>query len=214
MAGEWVGPDFAALNVPWLAVLAAGVLALLPGAALAGWAAMTPARATRFLLGLVGLCIVAAPPVLLSGALLALVPADVVDTRLLRLAAIAVLEAALVTPLLARLAYPGLAAAWREHGRSLQSSGASRWRALPLLWRLNARGLGVAWIASIARVLAELGTLLLVAERLPVETRVMLEALGTNQPALLGLRLLAAAAVLGTVAVWRGANGKGSTSFS
>lgn len=205
MPDDLFGPGFAALNVPWLAVLAAGVLALPPGALLAGWAATTERRGRRFLLGTLGLCIVAAPPVLLSGAVLALVPPDVADTRLLRLAVIAVLEAVLVTPLLAFLAYPGLAATWRTHGRGLQSAGMSRWRALPILWRLGARALGVAWIASIARVLAELGALLLVADRLPFEARTMLEALGTETPALLGLRLLAAASVLGAVAVWRGA---------
>lgn len=162
------------LAIPLL--LAAAYVASLAGRLLAAWLAIAEFRSGRWVGLVLGVCSVM-PPVIFSVGVFKAMPLDLLDTRWARLGVLFGVEAVLVIPLAALVAYPGLVAAWATHGRALQSAGAGRWQAVRLLLRLGRPASELAWGIGYLRIALELGALLLLADRLDPAVRALPAAL-------------------------------------
>lgn len=92
-------------------------------------------------------------------------------------AAMVVAQAVLALPIVAVLAHRALRSGWRRFGPDLQACGASRWRALPELLRLQRRALATAILAGFGRSISEVGAILIVGGNIDGFTRSMTTAI-------------------------------------
>ena len=98
MPGSLFGGDLTAMLVALMLVLAAALVASVPGRLLAAWLAMAEFRSGQWVGILLGSCS-AMPPVIFSVKLFQSMPLDLLDTRLPRLSVLLGVEAVLVIPL-------------------------------------------------------------------------------------------------------------------
>ena len=187
------------LRVSLLAVVAATLLALPFGAALA--VAQFPGRAVivivlNALLGLPAVVVGLAVYLLLSRA----GPLGSMGL-LFTPAAMVVAQAVLIFPLIAALALQAVADAWREYQEQLQSLGAGAFHAsLALLHDLRFSLVTIV-LAAFGRAIAEVGAVMIVGGNIDGVTRVMTTAIALETskgdlPLALGLGLVLLAIVL------------------
>ena len=82
-------------------------------------------------------------------------------------------QTVLATPIIAALGHRAIEGRWREFGRALQSSGASRVAALPHLIRMAWGGIATALLAGFGRTVSEVGAVLIVGGNIAGVTRTM-----------------------------------------
>ncbi len=82
-------------------------------------------------------------------------------------------QTVLATPIVAALAHRAIEGRWRRYGPTMQAAGASRWRALPHLVRMAARGVATAVLAGFGRTVSEVGAVLVVGGNIAGFTRTM-----------------------------------------
>jgi len=181
------------LTVSLSASLAAAVIGLPAGAALAVW--RFPGRrllivAINSLLGL--------PPAVVGLALYLLLsrsgPLGVFEL-LFTPSAMIIAQAVLALPIVTALSHRAVEELWAAYGDALTDLGANRWRAVPALLAMGRRSMLTAVLAGFGRTMSEVGAIIVVGGNIAGYTRTMtttivLETSRGDLPLALGLGLV------------------------
>ncbi len=118
-------------------------------------------------------------------------------------------QTVLTLPIIIALSHRACEAIWGQHGDSLLVTGASRLRALPVVFAMARIGLITAFIAAFGRAIAEVGAIIVVGGNIRSYTRTMTTAIAleTSRGDLalalgLGLILISISLMISSAALW------------
>jgi len=159
------------LAVSLTAVVAASVIGLPAGAALAVFRFRFRAGAVIAVNALLGL-----PPVVVGLAVYLLLsrPGPLGPLGLLFTPTAMILaQTVLVAPIVTALVHRAVEELWREYGDALLADGASRLRAIPLLLSIGRASLVTAFLSGFGRAISEVGAIIVVGGNIANVTRTM-----------------------------------------
>ena len=87
--------------------------------------------------------------------------------------AMVIAQAILVTPIVTALTHRAMAELWRDYGDALQTDGASRLRAMPVLLSIGRAALVTAFLTGFGRAISEVGAIIVVGGNIARVTRTM-----------------------------------------
>jgi tungstate transport system permease protein len=189
--------------------LSASLVALVIGAPLGAWLAITKFRGRQIVIVLTN-ALLGLPPVVVGLALYLLLsrsgplgPAGLLFTP----TAMIVAQTLLATPIVVALVHRPSTLLWAEYADLAHTDGLSRSRSIALLFALGRGSLLTAFLAAFGRAIAEVGAIIIVGGNIRGYTRTMTTAIaletskGDLQLALgLGLILLTLSVAVSTVA--------------
>src|SRR5690242_7815058 len=76
--------------------------------------------------------------------------------------AMIVAQSVLTTPIITALIHRAMEDVWRDYGDALQSDGATRFRALPILLSIGRASIVTAFLAAFGRAISEVGAIIVV----------------------------------------------------
>jgi tungstate transport system permease protein len=189
--------------------LAASIVAVLIGAPLGAWLAITRFRGRQAIIVLTN-ALLGLPPVVVGLALYLLLSRSgpLGSTGLLFTpTAMVIAQTLLATPIVTALVHRPSTLLWAEYGDLARTDGLSAARSVGLLLSLGRASLLTAFLAGFGRAIAEVGAIIIVGGNIRGFTRTMTTAIALNTStgdlplALgLGLILLALSLVVSTVA--------------
>ncbi|WOH79824.1 ABC transporter permease [Bradyrhizobium sp. BEA-2-5] len=189
--------------------LLASLLALLIGAPIGGWLAISRFRGRQVVIVLANACL-GLPPVVVGLALYLLLSrsgplgfAGLLFTP----TAMVVAQVILATPIVVALVHRPVALLWAEYADLIRTDGLSRLRSLALVFSLGRASLLTAFLAAFGRAIAEVGAIIIVGGNISGYTRTMTTAIAleTSKGELalglgLGVILLALSVSVSTIA--------------
>jgi tungstate transport system permease protein len=189
--------------------LLASLLALLIGAPIGGWLAISRFRGRQAVIVLANACL-GLPPVVVGLGLYLLLSrsgplgfAGLLFTPTAMVAA----QVILATPIVVALVHRPVALLWAEYADLIRTDGLSRLRSLALVFSLGRTSLLTAFLAAFGRAIAEVGAIIIVGGNISGYTRTMTTAIAleTSKGELalglgLGMILLALSISVSTIA--------------
>ncbi|MFB9264454.1 ABC transporter permease [Bradyrhizobium erythrophlei] len=189
--------------------LSASVLALVIGAPLGGWLAISKFRGRQAVIVLANACLGLPPVVVGLGLYLLLSRSGPLGFAglLFTPTAMIVAQVILATPIVVALVHRPATLLWAEYADLVRIDGLSRLRSLALLSSLGRASLLTAFLAAFGRAIAEVGAIIIVGGNISGYTRTMTTAIAleTSKGDLalglgLGLILLALSVGVSTIA--------------
>ncbi|MCC8968018.1 ABC transporter permease [Bradyrhizobium sp. Pear76] len=188
--------------------LLASLLALLIGAPIGGWLAISRFRGRQVVIVLANACLGLPPVVVGLGLYLLLSRSGPLGFAglLFTPTAMVVAQVILATPVVALVHRP-VALLWTEYADLIRTDGLSRLRSLALVFSLGRASLLTAFLAAFGRAIAEVGAIIIVGGNISGYTRTMTTAIAleTSKGELalglgLGVILLALSVSVSTIA--------------
>lgn len=159
--------------------LLASLLALLIGAPIGGWLAISRFRGRQVVIVLANACL-GLPPVVVGLGLYVLLSrtgplgfAGLLFTP----TAMVVAQVILATPIVVALVHRPVALLWAEYADLIRTDGLSRLRSLALVFSLGRASLLTAFLAAFGRAIAEVGAIIIVGGNISGYTRTMTTAI-------------------------------------
>ncbi|TWB92108.1 tungstate transport system permease protein [Bradyrhizobium macuxiense] len=189
--------------------LLASLLALLIGAPIGGWLAISRFRGRQAVIVLANACLGLPPVVVGLGLYLLLSRSGPLGSAglLFTPTAMVVAQVILATPIVVALVHRPIALLWAEYADLIRTDGLSRLRSLALVFSLGRASLLTAFLAAFGRAIAEVGAIIIVGGNISGYTRTMTTAIAleTSKGELalglgLGVILLALSVSVSTVA--------------
>ncbi|MGN1287743.1 ABC transporter permease [Bradyrhizobium sp. NAS96.2] len=189
--------------------LLASLLALLIGAPIGGWLAISRFRGRQVVIVLANACLGLPPVVVGLGLYLLLSRSGPLGSAglLFTPTAMVVAQVILATPIVVALVHRPIALLWAEYADLIRTDGLSRLRSLALVFSLGRASLLTAFLAAFGRAIAEVGAIIIVGGNISGYTRTMTTAIAleTSKGELalglgLGVILLALSVSVSTVA--------------
>lgn len=189
--------------------LVASLLALLIGAPIGGWLAISRFRGRQVVIVLANACLGLPPVVVGLGLYLLLSRSGPLGFAglLFTPAAMVVAQVILATPIVVALVHRPVALLWAEYADLIRTDGLSRLRSLALVFSLGRTSLLTAFLAAFGRAIAEVGAIIIVGGNISGYTRTMTTAIAleTSKGELalglgLGMILLALSVSVSTIA--------------
>ncbi|UGY16542.1 ABC transporter permease [Bradyrhizobium septentrionale] len=189
--------------------LLASLLALLIGAPIGGWLAISRFRGRQVVIVLANACLGLPPVVVGLGLYLLLSRSGPLGFAglLFTPTAMVVAQVILATPIVVALVHRPVALLWAEYADLIRTDGLSRLRSLALLFSLGSASLLTAFLAAFGRAIAEVGAIIIVGGNISGYTRTMTTAIAleTSKGELalglgLGVILLALSVSVSTIA--------------
>ncbi|WP_338691317.1 MULTISPECIES: ABC transporter permease [unclassified Bradyrhizobium] len=189
--------------------LLASLLALLIGAPIGGWLAISRFRGRQVVIVLANACLGLPPVVVGLGLYLLLSRSGPLGFAglLFTPTAMVVAQVILATPIVVALVHRPVALLWAEYADLIRTDGLSRLRSLVLLFSLGSASLLTAFLAAFGRAIAEVGAIIIVGGNISGYTRTMTTAIAleTSKGELalglgLGVILLALSVSVSTIA--------------
>ncbi|MCC8982056.1 ABC transporter permease [Bradyrhizobium acaciae] len=189
--------------------LLASLLALLIGAPIGGWLAISRFRGRQVVIVLANACLGLPPVVVGLGLYLLLSRSGPLGFAglLFTPTAMVVAQVILATPIVVALVHRPVALLWMEYADLIRTDGLSRLRSLALVFSLGRASLLTAFLAAFGRAIAEVGAIIIVGGNISGYTRTMTTAIAleTSKGELalglgLGVILLALSVSVSTIA--------------
>ncbi|MCA6098559.1 MULTISPECIES: ABC transporter permease [Bradyrhizobium] len=189
--------------------LLASLLALLIGAPIGGWLAISRFRGRQVVIVLANACLGLPPVVVGLGLYLLLSRSGPLGFAglLFTPTAMVVAQVILATPIVVALVHRPVALLWAEYADLIRADGLSRLRSLALVFSLGRASLLTAFLAAFGRAIAEVGAIIIVGGNISGYTRTMTTAIAleTSKGELalglgLGVILLALSVSVSTIA--------------
>ncbi|MHC1944767.1 ABC transporter permease [Bradyrhizobium sp. UFLA06-06] len=189
--------------------LLASLLALLIGAPVGGWLAISRFRGRQVVIVLANACLGLPPVVVGLGLYLLLSRSGPLGFAglLFTPTAMVVAQVILATPIVVALVHRPVALLWAEYADLIRTDGLSRLRSLALVFSLGRASLLTAFLAAFGRAIAEVGAIIIVGGNISGYTRTMTTAIAleTSKGELalglgLGVILLALSVSVSTIA--------------
>ncbi|BBB98147.1 MULTISPECIES: ABC transporter permease [Bradyrhizobium] len=189
--------------------LLASLLALLIGAPIGGWLAISRFRGRQVVIVLANACLGLPPVVVGLGLYLLLSRSGPLGFAglLFTPTAMVVAQVILATPIVVALVHRPVALLWAEYADLIRTDGLSRLRSLALVFSLGRASLLTAFLAAFGRAIAEVGAIIIVGGNISGYTRTMTTAIAleTSKGELalglgLGVILLALSVSVSTIA--------------
>ncbi|MFK4710250.1 ABC transporter permease [Bradyrhizobium elkanii] len=189
--------------------LLASPLALLIGAPIGGWLAISRFRGRQVVIVLANACLGLPPVVVGLGLYLLLSRSGPLGFAglLFTPTAMVVAQVILATPIVVALVHRPVALLWAEYADLIRTDGLSRLRSLALVFSLGRASLLTAFLAAFGRAIAEVGAIIIVGGNISGYTRTMTTAIAleTSKGELalglgLGVILLALSVSVSTIA--------------
>ncbi|MGF6426327.1 MULTISPECIES: ABC transporter permease [Bradyrhizobium] len=189
--------------------LLASLLALLIGAPIGGWLAISRFRGRQVVIVLANACLGLPPVVVGLGLYLLLSRSGPLGFAglLFTPTAMVVAQVILATPIVVALVHRPVALLWAEYADLIRTDGLSRLRSLVLVFSLGRASLLTAFLAAFGRAIAEVGAIIIVGGNISGYTRTMTTAIAleTSKGELalglgLGVILLALSVSVSTIA--------------
>ncbi|WP_076865616.1 ABC transporter permease [Bradyrhizobium mercantei] len=189
--------------------LFASLLALLIGAPIGGWLAISKFRGRQVVIVLANACLGLPPVVVGLGLYLLLSRSGPLGFAglLFTPTAMVVAQVILATPIVVALVHRPVALLWAEYADLIRTDGLSRLRSLALVFSLGRASLLTAFLAAFGRAIAEVGAIIIVGGNISGYTRTMTTAIAleTSKGELalglgLGVILLALSISVSTIA--------------
>ncbi|QIG93881.1 MULTISPECIES: ABC transporter permease [unclassified Bradyrhizobium] len=159
--------------------LLASLLALLIGAPIGGWLAISRFRGRQVVIVLANACLGLPPVVVGLGLYLLLSRSGPLGFAglLFTPTAMVVAQVILATPIVVALVHRPVALLWAEYADLIRTDGLSRLRSLALLFSLGRASLLTAFLAAFGRAIAEVGAIIIVGGNISGYTRTMTTAI-------------------------------------
>ncbi|UGA41171.1 ABC transporter permease [Bradyrhizobium quebecense] len=189
--------------------LLASLLALLIGAPIGGWLAISRFRGRQVVIVLANACLGLPPVVVGLGLYLLLSRSGPLGFAglLFTPTAMVVAQVILATPIVVALVHRPVALLWAEYADLIRTDGLSRLRSLAVVFSLGRTSLLTAFLAAFGRAIAEVGAIIIVGGNISGYTRTMTTAIAleTSKGELalglgLGVILLALSVSVSTIA--------------
>lgn len=159
--------------------LLASLLALLIGAPIGGWLAISRFRGRQAVIVLANACLGLPPVVVGLGLYLLLSRSGPLGFAglLFTPTAMVVAQVILATPIVVALVHRPVELLWAEYADLIRTDGLSRLRSLALVFSLGRASLLTAFLAAFGRAIAEVGAIIIVGGNISGYTRTMTTAI-------------------------------------